>query len=236
MENQINVGDQSTQQIGKKPDSRPPNIQNNPRINYWMISTLIFAFILVAFTGRYIHITDFLEQGGKGAFPTVTEAPPTTVSPDKIKIYENPTLRYTFRYPSDWEGGGITRPTMRPTREEYFQITSPDYKILDTADGIFYIDKGSQILVDTESTLETSVDNLLNKDIRRKELARNIINVVVDGQQGLQYEYTDQKILGTTTMFIKNGVAYSITFNYANQDERKNRWSIYQNLINSFKA
>ena len=200
------------------------------KLSLLKIVTLIFLVTILAFfiTSKLFNISP--------PYIKPTKKTVTTVSSDKIKIYENPTLHYTFQYPLDWEGGGITRPIKIPTEEEYFQINSPDYKILDTEDGIFYIDKGSQILVDAESTSETSVNNLLNNNFRRKELARDITNAVVDGQQGLQYEYTDQKIHGTTTMFIKNGIAYFVTFEYVDQDERKYRWDIYKNLINTFKA
>lgn len=47
MENQINVGDQNTQQIGQNPISQPPQVPEKQKINYWMISTLILATVLV---------------------------------------------------------------------------------------------------------------------------------------------------------------------------------------------
>lgn len=47
MENQVNVGDQNSQQIGQNPVSQPVQIPDKPKINYWMISTLILFVVLV---------------------------------------------------------------------------------------------------------------------------------------------------------------------------------------------
>jgi len=47
MENQINVGDQNTQQIGQNLASQPAQIPEKPKKNYWMISTILLLVILV---------------------------------------------------------------------------------------------------------------------------------------------------------------------------------------------
>ena len=51
LEKQINIGKQNTQQTGQKTDRQSTNIQNNPRINYWMISTLLFGFLFFLMVG-----------------------------------------------------------------------------------------------------------------------------------------------------------------------------------------
>lgn len=53
MENQINVGDQNTQQIGQNPINQQTVVPfpEKPKVNYWMISTILLAiaFISVSF-------------------------------------------------------------------------------------------------------------------------------------------------------------------------------------------
>lgn len=50
----MNVGEQNTQQIGKNPSNQPIQIQENPKVNYWMISTIIFAALFLAMAGMYL--------------------------------------------------------------------------------------------------------------------------------------------------------------------------------------
>lgn len=49
MENQINVGDQNTQQIGQNPTNQPPisPAPEKPKINYWMISTIVLLVVII---------------------------------------------------------------------------------------------------------------------------------------------------------------------------------------------
>lgn len=47
MQNQINVGDQNNQQIGQNPVNQPATIEEKPKINYWMISTVALVVVLV---------------------------------------------------------------------------------------------------------------------------------------------------------------------------------------------
>lgn len=47
MENQINSGDQNTQQIGQNPAIQPVQTSEKPKVNYWMILTLILAIALI---------------------------------------------------------------------------------------------------------------------------------------------------------------------------------------------
>ena len=47
MENQINMGDQNTQQIGQKPVSQPVEIPEKSRINYWVISTILLLAVVL---------------------------------------------------------------------------------------------------------------------------------------------------------------------------------------------
>lgn len=47
MENQINIGDQNSKQMGQNPVNQQGQILEKPKVNYWMVSTLILFVILV---------------------------------------------------------------------------------------------------------------------------------------------------------------------------------------------
>lgn len=55
MENQINVGNQNTQQIGQNLANQPVNIPEKPKANYLMIGGIILAcFVVFGFGGYYL--------------------------------------------------------------------------------------------------------------------------------------------------------------------------------------
>lgn len=51
MENQTNVGNQKIQQIEQNPVSQPVQIPEKPKVNYWMISTIILLVLLLGLGG-----------------------------------------------------------------------------------------------------------------------------------------------------------------------------------------
>lgn len=51
MENQINVGGQNTQQTDQNPVSQPVQVLEKPKFNFWMISTIILATLLLGILG-----------------------------------------------------------------------------------------------------------------------------------------------------------------------------------------
>jgi len=53
MENQTNVSDQNTQQIGQNPVSQPVQIPEKPRINYLIISLVVLICFVVFGVGGY---------------------------------------------------------------------------------------------------------------------------------------------------------------------------------------
>lgn len=48
MENQINAGNQNTQQIGQNPISQSVQLLGKSKVNYWMILSLLFGFLFFA--------------------------------------------------------------------------------------------------------------------------------------------------------------------------------------------
>ncbi|MBM3209022.1 hypothetical protein FJZ40_01905 [Candidatus Shapirobacteria bacterium] len=108
MENQINVGDQNTQQIGQNPVNQPPvpSVPKKQRLNYWMISTIIlFAVLLVgsAFyflnTRKETNPSQDLPQSQPSIEPSATTLPTgsVTTKPNQIRIG-----RLQLTYPDSW--------------------------------------------------------------------------------------------------------------------------------------
>ncbi len=73
MENQINIGDQNTQQIGQNPANQPVQISVEPKVNYWMISTLIFSVLFFGILGLYVF--SFYKTIQSGTNITSTQPP-----------------------------------------------------------------------------------------------------------------------------------------------------------------
>lgn len=116
MENQMNVSDQNTQQIGQNPVSQPVQTLMKSKINYWMISTLILLVILLisgvyAYTSRTktVNLSGIVKSNPTVIVPTnVPEATVSVPEPtSKIEVSagwkraENLSL-VTFDYPIGW--------------------------------------------------------------------------------------------------------------------------------------
>lgn len=100
MENQMNAGNQNTQQIGKNPVSQPVLAPEKPKTNYLMIGGIVLAcFVLFGFGGYYLGKqsngdsiavpNDTLNIGDKSSAPTQATYPSATptVSPTTQKQY-----------------------------------------------------------------------------------------------------------------------------------------------------
>jgi len=105
MENQINMGSQNNQQIGQNPASQTEPIPEKPKINYWMISSVILAVILII--GGF-YVPSIVKQSSKES--SFTQQNPT-VSPSNNSISIQPTtinnsleklgmFKVKFSYPS----------------------------------------------------------------------------------------------------------------------------------------
>src|SRR3989344_255397 len=98
LEKQINIGKQNPQQTGQKTDRQSTNIQNNPRINYWMISTFIFAFLFIGLLAfNILNQTREADQNNEVLLPTT----PPTISKQNV-VYTASELSSIFILPNGW--------------------------------------------------------------------------------------------------------------------------------------
>ena len=88
MENQINVGDQNAQQVGQNPVSQPAEIQAKPKVNFWMISTLVFALLFLV-TAAIFAVNYSKVKNSQSYLPSTTpeiSQTPTTINQQPTDI------------------------------------------------------------------------------------------------------------------------------------------------------
>jgi len=114
MENQMNVGNQNTQQIGQNPFNQPVISPEKPKTNFLLISGIVLACFIVFGVGGYFLGTK--QWSTKNSAPTITQTPSisqipsqTTTSTSDWKTYTittEPTLdltNYTVNVPTSWK-------------------------------------------------------------------------------------------------------------------------------------
>lgn len=103
MENQINVDDQNTQQIGQKVASQEL-IPEKPKTNYLVIGGIIFiCFVLFGFGGYYLGKQSLksatkLNQNQTTPLPSANEGDRT----ESLKTYKNTQYGVVFNYPQNY--------------------------------------------------------------------------------------------------------------------------------------
>jgi hypothetical protein len=119
MENQINVGDQNTQQVGQNPVSQPVQIPEKPRINYWMISTIVLLIVAIS-GGFYIAslrnqiniVSSSQDNQPPTQIPTVLSPTNTPMPTSQPIVTEQPKVEWTrkqfatawdIEFPKGWE-------------------------------------------------------------------------------------------------------------------------------------
>lgn len=106
MENQINVGDQNTQQIGQNPVVQPVQIPENPKVNYWMISIIALLFLLLGTGGFLLVNRDRDRTAPNFSSNQGVPAPTTTVENQEhgpqltTEVKTNSDI--SFKIPSEW--------------------------------------------------------------------------------------------------------------------------------------
>jgi len=107
MENQINVVDQNTHQIGQNPVSQPIGTRGKPKITYLLIGGIVLTCLIIFNSSVYYLGKKPLEQSqfaNKGKNQTAQQVSP----PDSVaswKTYTNTELNYSLKYPNTWNQG-----------------------------------------------------------------------------------------------------------------------------------
>jgi len=135
MENQINVGNQNTQQIGQKPINQLMNIARNQKIKYLTVGlTVLVGFVFFGLGGYYL---------GKQSSKNVNETRSNQITPSPIanenketpnlRTYKNAQYGLEFDYPQSYtistnpdcgslinnQAGCLLSLTINPTNNDY---------------------------------------------------------------------------------------------------------------------
>jgi len=118
MENQTNVGNQNTQQIGQNPVSQPVATPEKQKTSYLMIAGIILVcFVIFGFGGYYLgrQTSNNSEQSGlpqSYSSPTTTASSPTpenSVQPPTAHnktagwdSYSNTSAGFSIKHPAGW--------------------------------------------------------------------------------------------------------------------------------------
>ena len=123
MENQMNVGNQNTQQIGQNPANQPVNTSEKPQMNYLMVGGIVLAcFVVFGFGAYYLgkHSSSLqLNNIGEQYLPsptTTSEAgllsptPQVTTNASNTAnwtTYTDTTFNVSIKYPDEWNYQGL---------------------------------------------------------------------------------------------------------------------------------
>ena len=110
MENQMNVGNQNTQQVGQNPVSQPSITPEKPKTNYLVIVGIVLVyFVVFGFGGYYFGkrssntstiVPSDIPRTGETNTPTQLIYPTTTpvISTESTYTYNT----FSFMYPKTW--------------------------------------------------------------------------------------------------------------------------------------
>ena len=145
----------------------------------------------------------------------------------------HPVVGYLLSYPPNWKGGLQEIPQGSKQDYQDFNIQSPDYKF--STEGYPTLEQGSEVFVRAEKTDKSSIDDIYNGDLSA-EIGKNKIYTTVDNQQAIQFDFSYEGVEATMTIFLKNGIHYTIKLIYVGEIGKQAMWNNYLKLLNSFKV
>lgn len=97
MENQMNVGDQNTQQIAQNPIIEPEVVPKRPMVKYWIMFTL-FIVIILAVSGFFVLNLYNKKKNSSNQQKTTTDSSQTTglyqtTNPNTGDLYQDIKVR-----------------------------------------------------------------------------------------------------------------------------------------------
>lgn len=188
MENQTNMGDQNTQQIGQNPISQSTQIPEKPKINYWIVSTIVLVILLVlAATGGSYYIYK-ISRSNITSRPTATAPSEITLTTTMTAQKFSDETHIQFEYPSSWKVGKF----------EHF----PEMFTLQPAENFVPESQSNSILISISNhCLNTQCLTVFNLDDMVKNMGAKIISQArAKNVDGYKVTLSDGKI---GYMFIK---------------------------------
>lgn len=245
MENQVNAGNQNTQQIGKNPVNQPAMTPEKPKTNYLMIAGIILAcFVVFGFGGFYLgqqssnKNSSTIENNQKTISGTPTSFPSTTFAPSPINSVSSSTLKtysiedlgISFQYPAQYSlldktGGGYDvylffSKEQQQKFEKCLVDKIPECNLYNIAIRIILQDKSLQ------QTLEQFYTQIGGQNVATGR------KTIIDGRQALIFEGEGIGLIHTT--YIDLGEDAFEIFGNAIVDDQASM-SIYREIVKSIK-
>src|SRR3989344_46942 len=205
MENQINMGSLNTQQIGQNPINQPTTVSEKHGVNYWKISTVVFAILLlVTIFFYFIKIrnqqeTNIIDQKSSST-PTSVLLPSPTINQKENWIIYDKRSQFVLKYSPEYS---IERESLSP-RNYYSPVR-----------GTYNVDIGDMGLTSTKGGIDIDFFDLKNVD-QKKEFSfdgsnKNIISS--SKIEGYKYQIDKVKVEMDTNAkpgYDKQGMIYKV--------------------------
>lgn len=185
---------------------------------------------ILGFTGWFVYHS---KQAADKSLTTTNSTVPTYKKRTSTNTKATTTLSkqngYSFSYPSAWATTAHVDGLTDANRSS-IAITSKDFASSNEGAG-FHVTAGALMYVLVyNTTTTTSADYLKNMPHMQ-----NVHSVTVAGQDATQYDTQWESSPSRVTVMVKDGKAYQVILDYANQSSLKVYQSDYDALVASFK-
>lgn len=236
MENQINMGDQNTQQIGQNPVNQSEAVQEKPKTNYFVIGAVVLiCFVVFGFGGYYLGTQRSNSPQGS-QFPVPSSTPSAATSTQSIttptnepEVTQRPIVTTKpISIPSNWkkytaeDSDFGVKTTMFMPPGYSFRFTGSEFTIQNDSDATELWDYSSSVYRDNDGILKNHYDGSsrrvwYEKRLSERQSTDKIISVKEKPLNATTYmeitvqtpSYNDQGVTSGT----KNGLHYIFVYN-----------------------
>lgn len=188
MENQINMGDQNVQQVGQNLVNQPVQNPEKPKLNRWMISTVVLSFLLIGLGGLYVFNSKSLKQDVNiGVNPTPAEKSKSELPPSKYELQK--TIVYAVQ--KDSSNNQLDLLAIKPRGEKVnLSEYKSSYEIGSTSNVPKLARTGLLLYLGERSKLYT-IDTNRNKKLLAESVEGNEIRDFIISEDGTTVIYQE---------------------------------------------
>jgi hypothetical protein len=223
MENQVNTGNQNTQQIGYNPINQLELASERPKINHLVIGTVILVcFVIFGFGGYYLGTrNNYSSQNNQPPVPSPTSlvatvTPPFTNPTNQPVVTQKPiVITKPISIPSNWKKytaedpdfGVKTTLSMPPGYS--FRFTGSEFTIQNDSDATELWDYSSSVYRDNNGILKNHYNGGSRRAWYEKRLSeRQSIDKIVSVKEKPLNTSSYLEITVQTPSYDDHGVAY----------------------------
>lgn len=169
----------------------------------------------------------------------LTEDPPKENLSQKTEnttTFTHPTLRYSIDFPSAWNPQLFVSPagrSIQPYRD--LMLYSPDYDPQLSNESSLTEQKNATILIRVAETTYDNSEDKFNDNIAAQKIARDVLQVNVNGIPAIQYDYSFKNENATVITMVRDGKWYFIKFQYDNEEIKRKYMNTFMEIFNSLR-